>query len=164
MKVQYDISRNAKKITGIIPARDHKHPAHRDIRCARPLLERGRRWSVCCSPSVMCMCLRSSIFSVSASDIRQTPCTGMHKRLFFTDKDQIIPDAYTTCFQSVTACDRIQVVGKDEERWNAIEKPTIKHAPKATVHSRTHAIHQEWNALCLLKMTIELIWHKQSAR
>lgn len=89
------------------------------------------------------------------------------------DKDQIVPDAYTTYFRSVIVFGRIQVIDKDADRWDAIEKLAIKYAPKATDHDRTHAIRQEWNALCLLEMTIEhmtgkeaieLVREKRSAR
>ena len=78
------------------------------------------------------------------------------------DKDQIVPDEYTTYFRSVIAFGQIRIIEGDLEKRAAIEKLAIKYAPEDTAASRDHAINREWKPLCMLEMTIDHITGKEA--
>ncbi len=78
------------------------------------------------------------------------------------DQDQIVPEQYTTYYRSVIVFGRIQVMGDEQKKRNAIEKLAAKYAPDDSAVSCENAINQGWERLCMLEMTIDCITGKQA--
>ncbi len=77
------------------------------------------------------------------------------------DKDEIVPEEYTTYFRSVIVFGKIRILD-DEEKQSAIEKLALKYAPGDTVENRQEAIKKEWKPLCTLEMTPKHISGKEA--
>lgn len=71
------------------------------------------------------------------------------------DQDQVVPMERTTYFRSVIAFGVIRILENTEEKRSAIEALAKKYSIEDSPESRNAAIRQEWNALCMLEMTVE---------
>lgn len=69
------------------------------------------------------------------------------------DKDQVVPEAYTTWFQSVIVFGTIRILENEQEIQDSIEKLAVKYAPDASEENRQEEISRFWNSLCMLEMT-----------
>ena len=78
------------------------------------------------------------------------------------DKDEVVPEEYTTYFRSAIAFGKIRILEEEGERRRAIEKLAVKYAPQDTAEHRDQAIRREWGPLCLLEMTIEHLTGKEA--
>ena len=78
------------------------------------------------------------------------------------EKDQVVPEAYTTYFRSVIVFGRIRVLESDEEKRDAIRKLAVKYAPEDTAENREKAIDKDWAPLCMLEMTAAHMTGKES--
>lgn len=78
------------------------------------------------------------------------------------DKDEIVPEEYTTYFRSVIVFGKIRILEDDGEKRSAIEKLALKYAPDNTLESRKEAIEKEWKPLCTLEMVPEHISGKEA--
>lgn len=76
--------------------------------------------------------------------------------------DSIVPEKYTTYYQSVIVFGQIHVMKDDGEIRNAIEKLAVKYVPDDTIERRNDAINRDWAPLCMLEMTIDHITGKES--
>ncbi len=79
-----------------------------------------------------------------------------------TDKDQIMPVEYTTYFRSVITFGRLRILQDETEKRAAIEKLAVRYAPADSAANRNHTIKQEWDAFCMLEMTIEHMTGKEA--
>ncbi|MEG1540978.1 MAG: pyridoxamine 5'-phosphate oxidase family protein, partial [Oscillospiraceae bacterium] len=50
------------------------------------------------------------------------------------DKDEVVPEKYTTIYRSVIAFGRARILENDAERRSALEKITEKYSPKEPNH------------------------------
>ena len=71
------------------------------------------------------------------------------------DKDEVIPEEYTSYFRSVIAFGSIHIIENEREKREAIEKLALKYAFTDTADHRNTSIDKEWGALCMLEMTVE---------
>ncbi len=78
------------------------------------------------------------------------------------DKDQIVPEEYTTYFRSVIVFGKIRIIEEDGEKRAAIEKLALKYAPDDTLENRKEAIEKEWKPLCMLELMPEHISGKEA--
>ena len=78
------------------------------------------------------------------------------------DKDEIVPEEYTTYFRSVIVFGKIRILEDDGEKRSAIEKLALKYAPDDTMENRQEAIDKEWKPLCTLEMVPEHISGKEA--
>ena len=78
------------------------------------------------------------------------------------DKDEVIPEEYTTNFRSVIVFGTIRAIQDEQEKREAIEKLALKYAPEDTAVRRKSAIDREWEPLCMLEMTIEHLTGKEA--
>ena len=78
------------------------------------------------------------------------------------DKDQVVPEEYTTYFRSVIVFGTIHILNEESEKREAIEKLALKYAPNDTAENRQKAIEREWNSLCMLKLIPEYISGKEA--
>ncbi len=78
------------------------------------------------------------------------------------DKDEVIPEKYTSYFRSVIVFGTIHVIQDEQEKREAIEKLALKYVPRDTAVHRKSAIDQEWDPLCVLEMRIEHLTGKEA--
>ena len=71
------------------------------------------------------------------------------------DRDEVIPETYSTHYTSVIVFGRAHIVTDDAEKRRAIEVLTEKLAPNQTEQARKHAVESDWNALAMLRVDIE---------
>lgn len=78
------------------------------------------------------------------------------------DKDEIIPETYTSHFRSIIAFGTIRVLQEEQKKRAAIEKLALKYAPEDTSEHRRASIDRDWEPLCVLEMTIEHLTGKEA--
>lgn len=78
------------------------------------------------------------------------------------DQDKIVPEEYTTYFRSVIVFGKIKIIEQEIEKRKAIEKLSIKYAPEDSIDNRKKAIENEYNALCMIELSIEHISGKEA--
>lgn len=78
------------------------------------------------------------------------------------DKDEVIPEEYTSYFRSVIAFGTIRIIENEREKRDAIEKLALKYALADTAGHRNASIDKEWGALCMLEMTVEHLTGKEA--
>ena len=78
------------------------------------------------------------------------------------DRDDVVPEEYTTYFRSVIAFGRIRILEDEGEKRAAIEKLALKYAPDSTVEDRKQVIQKEWEPLCMLEMELDHVTGKEA--
>lgn len=75
-------------------------------------------------------------------------------------QDEIVPEKFTTYFQSVIAFGKVRILENGEEKREAISLLAEKYAPGGA--GKQAEIEKGWNALCMLEMQIEHLTGKQA--
>ncbi|WP_312939990.1 pyridoxamine 5'-phosphate oxidase family protein [Oscillibacter sp.] len=78
------------------------------------------------------------------------------------DRDQVVPEEYTSYFRSVIVFGAVRIVEDDTEKLEAIKKLAIKYAPENTDQRLKSAIDREWNPLCVMEMIIHHMTGKEA--
>ena len=78
------------------------------------------------------------------------------------EKDDIKPKEYTTYYRSVIVFGKIKIIEQEIEKRKAIEKLAIKYASEDSIDNRKKAIENEYNALCMIELSIEHISGKEA--
>lgn len=78
------------------------------------------------------------------------------------DRDEVIPQEYTTYFCSVIAFGKVQEVVDETKKGEIIDQLALRYAPHDTDKNRSEAIRREWSALCVLQMTVEQLSGKEA--
>ena len=78
------------------------------------------------------------------------------------DQDQVVPEKYTSYFRSVIVFGKVRILEDDQEKYKSIERLAVKYAPDDREEERKKAIEQEWNAFCMLELTIEHMTGKEA--
>lgn len=78
------------------------------------------------------------------------------------DKDDVIPEEYTTYFRSVIAFGRIHIMEDESEMRKAIELLAKKYHPDSSKDERNVAIDREWKSLCMMEFSIEHLSGKEA--
>ena len=78
------------------------------------------------------------------------------------DKDDVIPEEYTTYFRSVIAFGKIRIMEDEMEMRKAIELLTKKYYPSSSIDERNIAIDREWKPLCMMEFSIEHLSGKEA--
>ena len=78
------------------------------------------------------------------------------------DKDQVMPEEYTTYYRSVVAFGKIFIMKDEIEKRKAIETLALKYYPNDTKTHRDKSIENEYNALCMLQLNIEYMTGKEA--
>ena len=78
------------------------------------------------------------------------------------EKDEIVPEEYTTYFRSVIAFGQIRRLEDDTEKRAAIEKLAARYAPDDSAENRASAIDKEWAPLCMLELDVEHMTGKEA--
>lgn len=78
------------------------------------------------------------------------------------DRDEVVPQEYTTYFRSVIAFGKVQEVVDETKRGEIIDRLALRYAPHDTEKNRSETIRREWSALCVLQMTVEQLSGKEA--
>lgn len=78
------------------------------------------------------------------------------------DRDEIVPEEYTSHFRSAIAFGTIRIMEDEQEKRQAIEILALKYAPGDTAEGRRAAIDRDWAPLCMLDMTVEHLSGKEA--
>ena len=63
------------------------------------------------------------------------------------DKDEIVPEEYTSYFRSVIVFGSMRILEDEREKRTAIEKLAVKYAPDDAAENRQKSIDREWAPL-----------------
>ena len=77
-------------------------------------------------------------------------------------KDRVVPEEYTTYYQSVIVFGRMRILTDEAQKRAAAEKLALRYAPSDSAAHRGAVIDREWTALCMLEMQIEHITGKEA--
>lgn len=75
--------------------------------------------------------------------------------------DEVIPEKYTTAYQSVIVFGKICVIREEDAKRAAIEKLAARYSPDESAESREQEINEFWQHLCMLELSIEHITGKE---
>ena len=78
------------------------------------------------------------------------------------DRDEVVPEEYTTYFRSVIAFGRVRVLEDEAQKRAAIELLARRYFPQDSAENRRRAIEREWTGLCMLDMDIEHMSGKEA--
>lgn len=78
------------------------------------------------------------------------------------DKDQVVPDEYTTYFRSVIVFGKARILEDETEKRNAINLLAKRYAPGHDEIRRLQAIDKEYKATCMIELTIEHMSGKEA--
>ena len=78
------------------------------------------------------------------------------------DRDQVVPEEYTTYFRSVIVFGTMRIIEEEQEKRAAVEKLALKYAPEDSAQNRGAAIEKDWKPLCMLELTPEHITGKEA--
>lgn len=78
------------------------------------------------------------------------------------DKDEIVPEKYTTYYRSVILFGRASTITDRDEMLYAIEKLAVKYNPNDSAESRNAAVTKEFSALCIVKVDIDCMTGKEA--
>lgn len=76
-------------------------------------------------------------------------------------QDRVVPEEYTTYFQSVIVFGKARILENDVEKREAIEKLAAKYSPDQE-EGRKQEIDKEFTPLCMVEITIDHITGKES--
>ena len=77
------------------------------------------------------------------------------------DRDEVLPEAFTTAYRSVIVFGRVRGVETDEEKRAAVEKLALRYAPNVPEADREAEIDRFWPGLCMLALEPEQITGKE---
>ena len=78
------------------------------------------------------------------------------------DRDEVVPEEYTTYFRSVIAFGRVRVIEDEAQKRDAVELLARRYFPQDSAENRHRAIEREWVGLCMLEMDIEHLSGKEA--
>lgn len=78
------------------------------------------------------------------------------------DRDEVVPEEYTTYFRSVIVFGRVRVLENEAQMRAAIELLARRYFPQDSAENRRRAIEREWAGLCMLEMDIEHMSGKEA--
>ncbi|WP_077609571.1 pyridoxamine 5'-phosphate oxidase family protein [Clostridium sp. Marseille-P2415] len=77
------------------------------------------------------------------------------------EKEQIVPEKFTTYFRSVIAFGKAGEVEEDNEKWRVMRLLNDKYAPGRD-EAGDEEIQREWNILCVIKIQVEHLTGKEA--
>lgn len=78
------------------------------------------------------------------------------------DRDQVVPEEYTTYFCSVIVFGKIRILEEEQEKRRAIQRLAVKYAPEDSEAARQAAIEREYAPLCMLELVPDYISGKEA--
>lgn len=78
------------------------------------------------------------------------------------DKDQIVPEEFTTYFRSAVAFGRARIIEDDGAKREAVRKLAVKYCPALSEESIEKAIDNEFPGLCMVEIAIDHLSGKEA--
>lgn len=78
------------------------------------------------------------------------------------DKDEIVPEAFTTYYRSVIVYGEIQIITDEAEKIAALHKLAKKYAPFSSKEEQLQEIHRFLGSVCILCLTIQEMSGKEA--
>lgn len=78
------------------------------------------------------------------------------------DKDQIVPEEYTSYFRSVIVFGRARVLEDEAEKRNALEILAKRYAPDDSQSHLIRVIDKEFHLVCMIELAIEQMSGKEA--
>jgi len=78
------------------------------------------------------------------------------------DRDQVVPEEYTTYFRSVIAFGTVRILEEEKEVRAAIQALALRYAPEDSEEGRDRSIEKDYDRLCMLEMTVQHLSGKQA--
>ena len=75
--------------------------------------------------------------------------------------DEVLPEKYTTCYESVIVFGEIHIMTDTAEKMAAIDLLAARYSPEESEASRKEEIDKFWQHLCMLELSIEHMTGKQ---
>lgn len=102
------------------------------------------------------------IFHGAKSGHKIDAIRGCEKASFCViDRDQVVPEEYTTWFRSAIAFGRVRIIDQDAEQRAAIELLAEKYSPDDP-EGRRAEIEREYKILCMFELRIEHMTGKEA--
>lgn len=102
------------------------------------------------------------IFHGAKSGHKIDAIRGCEKASFCViDRDQVVPEEYTTWFRSAIAFGRVRIIDQDAEKRAAIELLSEKYSPDDP-EGRRAEIEREYKILCMFELWIEHMTGKEA--
>ena len=102
------------------------------------------------------------IFHGAKSGHKTDAIRGCEKASFCViDRDQVVPEEYTTWFRSAIAFGRVRIIDQDAEKRAAIELLAEKYSPDDP-EGRRAEIEREYKILCMFELWIEHMTGKEA--
>ena len=104
------------------------------------------------------------IYMHSAKEGNKVDAVRNHEKASFCviDKDQIVPEEYTTYFRSAIAFGKVRLVEDGEEKKKAAELLGRKYYPADTAENLTHVIEKENEHFVVIALDIEQLTGKEA--
>ncbi|WP_371381767.1 pyridoxamine 5'-phosphate oxidase family protein [Sporomusa aerivorans] len=77
------------------------------------------------------------------------------------DKDQVVPEEYTSYFRSVIVFGKARILVDEAERRSALETLSARYSPDHE-QGRLQEIEREFKAVCMIELTIEHMSGKEA--
>lgn len=78
------------------------------------------------------------------------------------DRDEVVPDEYTSYYRSIIAFGRIRLIEDSEEAMDRIIRLSLKYHPTDTTEHRDDMIRKYWKSLQMIEFTIEHLTGKEA--
>lgn len=78
------------------------------------------------------------------------------------DQDRIVPSEFTSYFRSVIVFGTVRPLEDEGEKRRAMELLSLKYAPESTPEARAAVLRKEWDALCVLELSVEHVSGKEA--
>ncbi|ATW23502.1 pyridoxamine 5'-phosphate oxidase family protein [Candidatus Formimonas warabiya] len=78
------------------------------------------------------------------------------------DKDQVVPDEYTSYFRSVIVFGKARILEDEAEKRRALEILVERYSPNHEESRRLQAIEKEFSIVCMIELTIEYMSGKEA--
>ena len=77
------------------------------------------------------------------------------------DRDEVVPEEYTTCFRSVIAFGQAHIIEQTQQKRAALEKLAQKYSPEQE-EGRHREIEKLFDRVCMVELEIEHMTGKES--
>lgn len=78
------------------------------------------------------------------------------------DKDQVVPDKYTTYFRSVIVFGKARILEEEAEKRSALEILAVRYAPGHDESRLSQVIEKEFNIVCMIELTMDHMTGKEA--
>ena len=106
----------------------------------------------------------NKIYFHGAKTGHKLDAVSKHEKVSFCviDKDQVVPDEYTTYFRSVIVFGKARILKDEAEIRKGINILAVKYAPDHDEERRLQAIDREYAAMSMIELSIEHMSGKEA--